>query len=180
MLTIFSIPKVFVSHTKIIQDNAIGSWNRLGSGCDIVLFGDDPGVADAAERHKTRHESFTLRNELGTPLVSDVFHRMAVLARHPIVAFVNSDIILLDDFLPAIDAVARCHEKFLIVASRFNCCIDHAFSFGKMVGRLNCDSGRDRRTACIPLPEATFLFFRVGYFLRSRRSRLDAATGTIG
>ena len=129
MLTIFSIPKAFVGHAEIIQDNAIGSWKRLGSGCDIVLFGDDPGVADAVQRHKTRHEPFTLRNELGTPLVSDVFHRMDVLARHPIVAFVNSDIILLDDFLPAIDAVARCHEKFLIVASRFNCRIDHAFSF---------------------------------------------------
>ncbi len=129
MLTIFSIPKAFVSHAKIIQDNAIGSWTRLGSGCDIILFGDDPGVADAAERHKTRHEPFTLRSELGTPLISDVFHRMDVLAHHPIVAFVNSDIILLDDFLPAIDAVARCHEKFLIVASRFNCHIDHPFSF---------------------------------------------------
>jgi hypothetical protein len=129
MLTIFSIPKAFVSHAKIIQDNALGSWNRLGSGCDIVLFGNDPGVADAAERHKTRHEPSTRRNELGTPLVSDVFHRMDVLARHPIVAFVNSDIILLDDFLPAIDAVARCHEKFLIVASRFNCRIDHSLSF---------------------------------------------------
>ena len=129
MLTIFSIPKVFVSHAKIIQDNAIGSWNRLGSGCDIVLFGNDLGVADAAERHKTRHYPSILYNELGTPLLSDVFHRMDVLARHPMVAFVNSDIILLDDFLPAIDAVARCHEKFLIVASRFNCHIDHPFSF---------------------------------------------------
>src|SRR6185295_3255897 len=87
MVTFFTVPKSFVGSTKIIQDNAIGSWNRLGSGCDIVLFGNDPGVADAAQRHKTRHEPFTLRNELGTPLLSDVFHRMDVLARHPIVAF---------------------------------------------------------------------------------------------
>jgi hypothetical protein len=129
MVTLFSVPKNFIGSTKIIQDNAIGSWSRLGSGCDIVLFGNDPGVAEAAERHKTRHEPFTRRNELGTPLVSNVFHRMNILARHPIVAFVNSDIILLDDFLPAIDAVARCHEKFLIVTSRFNCRIDHPFSF---------------------------------------------------
>jgi len=129
MLTIFSIPKAFVGHTKIIQDNAIGSWTRLGAGCDIVLMGDDPGVADAALRHGVRHESAIARNDYGTPLISNIFHRMNALTRHPIVAFVNSDIILLDDFLPAIDAVARCHEKFLIVASRFNCRIDHPLSF---------------------------------------------------
>jgi len=130
MLTIFSIPKAFVGHTKIIQDNAIGSWAHLGAGCGIVLMGDDPGVADAALRHGVRHESSIARNDYGTPLISNIFHRMNALTRHPIVAFVNSDIILLDDFLPAIDAVARCHEKFLIVASRFNCCIDNAISFG--------------------------------------------------
>src|SRR6185503_14634018 len=99
-VTFFTVPKSFVGSTKIIQDNAIGSWKRLGSGCDIVLFGNDLGVANAAERHKTRHEPLTRRNELGTPLISDAFHRMNALARHPIVAFVNSDIILLDDFLP--------------------------------------------------------------------------------
>jgi hypothetical protein len=130
MLTIFSIPRAFIGHAKIIQDNAIGSWTRLGSGCGIVLFGDDLGVADAAERHKTRHEPSTIRNEFGTPLISDVFHRMEALTRHPIVAFVNSDIVLLDDFLPVVDQIARSHQKFLIIASRFNCRIDHPLSFG--------------------------------------------------
>src|SRR5690348_15762908 len=107
MLTIFSLPKAFAGHAGIIQDNAIGSWTRLKPPCDIVLFGDDPGVAEAAARHKVRHEPQIGRNEFGTPVIADLFARMDALARHPLLAFVNADIILLDDFLPAVEALKR-------------------------------------------------------------------------
>ncbi|HET7849744.1 MAG TPA: hypothetical protein VFL51_11865 [Pseudolabrys sp.] len=107
MLTIFSVPKAFAGHTAIIQDNAIGSWTRLAQPCDIVLFGDDPGVAEAAVRHKVQHEPRIGRNEFGTPVIADLFARMDALARRPLLAFVNADIILLDDFLPAVEAIVH-------------------------------------------------------------------------
>jgi hypothetical protein len=129
MVTLFSIPKGFAGHIKTIQDNAVGSWKRLGASCDIVLFGDDPGVADAAVRHGVRYEPSIARNRYGTPLLSDAFRSMNILARHSIVAFVNADIILLEDFLPAIDAIVRNYERFLVIASRFNCRADHPLSF---------------------------------------------------
>ena len=129
MLTIFSIPKAFAGATRIVQDNAIGSWTRLGAGCEIVLLGDDPGVAEAASRHKVRHEPAIVRNEFGTPIIAGVFARMDGLARHPILALVNADIILLSDFLPALDAIVRSRAKFMAVASRFNCGIDQSLSF---------------------------------------------------
>src|SRR5579885_366378 len=135
MLTIFSIPKTFAGHIGIIQDNAIGSWARLDPSCDIVLVGDDPGVAEAAARHKVRHEPHIERNEFGTPVIADLFARMDALTRHPLLAFVNADIILLDDFLPAVQAIARATAaasapaRFLAVASRFNCRIDAPLAF---------------------------------------------------
>lgn len=129
MLSIFSLPKAFKGSSQIIQDNAIGSWTRLGQGCEIVLFGDDPGVAEAAARHGVRQESQIARNEFGTPVVADVFTRMNTLARYPLLAFVNADIVLLDDFLPAIEAIVRARSKFLAVASRFNCWIDTPLTF---------------------------------------------------
>ena len=56
VLSLFSVPKAFTGDAAVIQDNAIASWTRLGGGCDIVLLGDDPGVAEAAARHGVRHE----------------------------------------------------------------------------------------------------------------------------
>jgi hypothetical protein len=131
MLTLFSLPKAFTGQARIIQDNAIGSWTHLGLGCDIVLLGHDPGVAEAATRHGVRHEPSIVRNEFGTPILADVFTRMNTLARHPIVAFANADIILLGDFLPAVDAVAQSRNKFMIVSSRFNCRIDQPLLFDR-------------------------------------------------
>lgn len=131
MLTIFSIPKSFTGHSRIIQDNAIGSWTRLGPGCEIILFGNDEGVAEAAARHKVRHEPQVERNEFGTPLIADLFTRMDVLARHSLLALVNADIILVDDLLSAVAAVARARARFLAVASRFNCHIDEPLGFAR-------------------------------------------------
>src|SRR6266702_8704055 len=111
MLTLFSIPKAFAGQAELLQNNAIGSWMRLGSGCDIVLVGNDLGVAEAAARHGARHEPDIVRNEFGTPIIGDVFTRLNTLASQPFVAFVNSDIILLDDFLPAVKAIVQSQTK---------------------------------------------------------------------
>ncbi len=114
----------------MIQNNALGSWMRLPD-CEVVLLGDDPGVAEAAARHNARHEPIVARNEFGTPIISDVFARMDTLSREPFVAFVNADIILLDDFVPALKSIIRSPTKFMAVSSRFNCQIDHPLSFEK-------------------------------------------------
>jgi len=145
MLTIFSIPKAFTGHTRVIQDNAIGSWKHLSPACDIILVGDDPGVAEAAARHGVRHEPAVLRNEFGTPILANVFARMNTLAQFPILALVNTDILLLADFLPAVDIVARSRTEFVVVASRFNFRIDKPLPFdrgwdGEMVRRARAEN----------------------------------------
>ena len=129
MLSLFSIPKSFTGRIEIIQDNAIGSWTRLGAGCEIILCGDDAGVAEAATRHGVRHEPVIARNEFGTPLLTDLFTRMDALARFPIVGLVNTDTILVGDFLSSIRATAQARDKFLVVSSRFNCRINEPLTF---------------------------------------------------
>ena len=62
MLTIFSLPKEFNGHTGVIQHNAIGSWVRLGPRVEVILHGDDPGVADVAVRHGVTHGGKVERN----------------------------------------------------------------------------------------------------------------------
>lgn len=119
MLTVFGVPKPFVGHIGIIQRNAIGSWSRLGAGCEVLLFGDEPGTAEVAREHALRHLPEVARNERGTPLVSDVFAQAAQRASQPLLVYANADMILTSD-LPR--AVARVCERrrFLLCGRRWN------------------------------------------------------------
>src|ERR1041384_2312036 len=102
MLTLYTIPKPFRDHIGVIQRNAIHSWTRLRPRCEIILFGDDAGVAAAAAELGVRHVPAIARNEYGTPLVSDVFAQAQRLATHELLCYINADIILTGDFLPAV------------------------------------------------------------------------------
>src|SRR6266853_4649960 len=46
VLTIFASAKPFHGHTGVIQRNAIASWTRLRPRPEIILFGNEPGVAE--------------------------------------------------------------------------------------------------------------------------------------
>src|SRR2546423_8487781 len=98
MLTIFSTPKPFRGHLAITQRNAIISWTRLHADCEIILFGNEDGVADVADELGVRHEADVLRNEHNTPYVSHLFERAQAIAKHHLSCYVNCDIILLTDF----------------------------------------------------------------------------------
>jgi hypothetical protein len=120
MLTLFAIPKAFRGHTGVLQRNAIGSWARLGSGSRVVLFGDEEGTAEAAREFHLDHVPEVARNEFGTPLVSALFQEARKLSAHGDLCYVNSDIILLDDFLPAIKRVRARTRRFLMVGECWN------------------------------------------------------------
>jgi hypothetical protein len=160
MPTLFTIPRAFTGHAAIVQDNAIGSWSRLGPDCEIILFGDDAGVADAATRHRVRHMPHVQRNSAGTPILTDVFARAEAAATHSVLCFVNSDIILFEDFL---NAVASLSGNALMVSSRFNCGIDERLTFGP-----NWD--RDLRARALsearmyPAGGSDIFVFRAGLF----------------
>lgn len=120
MFTIFALPKTFQGHTGIIQRNAIRSWTLLDPGVEVLLFGDDPGVAEVARDLGLRHEPRVARNELGTPLIGDVFETAQAAARHDVLCYANSDIILLQDLAPAVASVRRWATSFLLAGRRWN------------------------------------------------------------
>ena len=115
MVTLFAIPKAFRGHTGVIQRNAIGSWVGLGGGSRVVLFGDEEGTAAVARESHVEHVPEVARNEFGTPLVSALFHEARKLAAHDVLCYVNSDVILLGDFLPALERVQTRARGFLMV-----------------------------------------------------------------
>lgn len=118
MLTLFAIPKAFHGHVGVIQRNAVQSWLRLGSECEIMLFGPDAGVAEAAAEFGVRHIPDVACTPLGTPLLSDVIDQAQRLSTHDVLCYVNADILLLDDFPRAVRAVASRRPRFLMVGER--------------------------------------------------------------
>lgn len=118
MMTLFSIPKPFRGAAAVIQRNAIRSWVRLQPRCEVILLGDEAGVAQAAEEFGVRHIPGVARNDYGTPLLSSAFRLVEDAAARPILAFVNADIILFDDFPAAARRIP--FREFLMVGQRWD------------------------------------------------------------
>lgn len=127
MLTIFSTPKSFIGHIKVIQTNAIHSWVLLRPKCEVILFGDEEGTAKIASQLNIRHYVDVEHNEYGTPLVSSMFKLAQERASYNLMCFVNADIILLSDFLPAVKRIQK--YPFLIVGQRWDLELNEPINF---------------------------------------------------
>ncbi len=126
-ITIIAIPKKFTGKFKTIQHNALYSWRLFCD--DIILFGDDRGVAQAAKTFGARHVAKVKKNEFGTPILSDVFLKAHKIARHNIIAYVNTDVILFSDFSHLIKKVSQQFKKFLFIGKRRNIELNKVISF---------------------------------------------------
>jgi hypothetical protein len=129
-LTIFATPKKFEGHIEVIQRNAIASWTRMSPRPEVILFGSDAGTAEIAAEFGLKHVPHIKTNEWGTPLVSDLFEQAERLGQTPVLSYVNSDIILFDDFAGALSQVATVATKFLVVGRRTDVDIKDPIDFG--------------------------------------------------
>ncbi len=135
MITLFAIPKPFTGPLARLQQNAVCSWRALGPDVQVVLIGDEAGVADAASEAGIEHISEVARNEYGTPRLDDALARVDEVAAHGLRCFVNADIILLDDFLPAVRAVAAVVPSFLMVGASRNLRIEGSLELDNVTER---------------------------------------------
>jgi hypothetical protein len=129
LLTIFATPKKFEGHIGVIQRNAIASWTRMNPQPEVILFGTDAGTAEIAAEFGIRHVAQIKTNEWGTPLVSDLFEQAERLGQTPVLSYVNSDIVLFDDFAAALSRVAATAKKFLMVGRRTDVDIKEPIDF---------------------------------------------------
>jgi hypothetical protein len=130
-LTLFATPKRFQGHIGIIQRNAIASWTRLNPKPEIILFGPDEGTAEIARELGLRHVPKVKTNQWDTPLVSDLFGQAEALSSGSAVCYVNSDILLFDDFPQAIARVSAWSDHFLMVGRRTDLDITAPIDFQK-------------------------------------------------
>lgn len=117
MLTIFTTPKAFKGHFVVIQENAIASWCQLRPKCQIILVGDDFGTAKIARKYHLTNIKNVARNMFGTPLLPDIFKKAYENAQFEKLAYINCDVILMDDFIESTKHIKL--RTFFMTGSRW-------------------------------------------------------------
>jgi hypothetical protein len=100
-LCLFSIPKPLVGPAERLQRNAFESWRRLGPDIQVVLLGDEPGVAEVAREFGFLHWPHLTRTTRGTPLLSDAWSAVRNLSSARQFLYTNADILFDDSIVQA-------------------------------------------------------------------------------
>jgi len=130
-ITIFALPKAFVGDANRIQSNAFRSWMQLSPAVDVLLLGDEEGIAEFAAEHNVAHIGQVDRNSSGTPLVSDAFSIAHQVSSSATLVYCNSDVILDHSFVRAMEALSDQNqfEKWLGIGQRTDVAIDRELNF---------------------------------------------------
>jgi len=164
---------------NVIQRNAIRSWVELGDRVQVVLLGEEDGLAEAARDLHVLHLPEVGRNELGTPLISSLFSQARRVNQSPLLAYVNADIILFPDFVTAAARMVEQVNRFLMVGQRWDMQIIELLDFPR-AGRIACESSA-RSTAGFTNPWAAITLSFPGPVLKtSPILPLGAPAGTTG
>ena len=100
-ITVAAVPKAFDADIGRIQRNALGSWRRLPDVSDIILLGDEHGLAEVSDEFGAEHIGDIPCDEEGAPHLDSVFRAVDRAAATEWICYVNADIILLPDFWAA-------------------------------------------------------------------------------
>ena len=129
MLTIFSVPKSFQKEFSTIQFNAIKSWALFKPKPEIILFGNETGVAEICKKLNLTHFPQIKTNQYQTPLLNDVFDKAQKIAKNSILMYVNSDIIFPQNIMEIVFKISKNFKTFLATGQRFELKIDKIISF---------------------------------------------------
>ena len=129
MLTLFSVPRPFSGHYGVIQRNAIKSWTLLRPMPEIILLGTDQGTSEIAQEFGVRHVPELEYNEKGRPRADSMYREAERVSQQPLVCIVNADIILMNNFMWAVEQVSGLQRPFLMVGQRSNLDVTQALDF---------------------------------------------------
>lgn len=130
LITLFSAPKPFTNpHIAMIQRNAIRSWTLLPD-VEVILLGEEDGLAQAAKELGVKHLPNVARNESGTPLISSMFQLARENSHSDLLCIINTDMILMSDFvevtlesdslLSAVQQQAAGLLRFVLLSQRWD------------------------------------------------------------
>lgn len=137
MFSLFTLMKPFIGVDGVRQRNAVQSWLELEPRPEIILLGDEFGIAEIASEFECVHIPQVDRSESGMPLLCSTFAIAQLEATHDVLLYVNGDILLTDSICDCIMIVSELLAQFLAVGRRWNVGIDEPIAFvGKWQERL--------------------------------------------
>lgn len=128
-ISIFTTCRAFDGKHAFIQRNALTSWTLLYPRPEIIVFGNDTGVAETCRELDLRHEPELKATENGIPFVDDLFLRAQQLASHDLLCYVNADIVVTQELITAAEVVAGRFSQFLMTGLRWDLDIEGPIDF---------------------------------------------------
>jgi hypothetical protein len=129
-LTIFTAPKPFTDpHVNVIQRNAIQSWTRLGDDVQVLMIGDEEGMAEVAAEYGAVHLPDVSCSKDGIPIIGDMFRLAREASDSPVLAIVNADIMLLPDFVDSARMMLERTDQFVLLGRRWNLEVNELLDF---------------------------------------------------
>lgn len=120
LITLFSAPKPFTDpHIALIQRNAIKSWSLLPD-VEVILLGEETGLAEAARELGVKHIPHVERNANGVPLISSMFQLARENSHSDLLCIINADMILMPDFVEAAKQAVRLRDIFVLLSQRWD------------------------------------------------------------
>ncbi len=131
LITLFSAPKPFTDpHIAMIQRNAIKSWTLLPD-VEVILLGEETGLAEAAKELGVKHVSHVERNDSGVPLISSMFQLARENSNSKLLCIINADMILMQDFVEAASRSRMLRDEFVLLSQRWDYDITTAIDFAE-------------------------------------------------
>jgi hypothetical protein len=120
MLTILCSSKPFVGEAAWNQINAYRSWRAIHPNVEIVIFGDSPGVGEAAKEIGAKVISVFETSPSGAPSFNAMVAYADAKGRNDLILYANSDILLNSTIILAMQVVRQRFDKFLLVGERLD------------------------------------------------------------
>jgi len=103
----------------MIQRNAIKSWTLLPD-VDVILLGEEEGLAEAARELGVKHIATVERNANGVPLISSMFKLARENSNSDLLCIINADMVLMPDFVEAAKQSVKLKDKFVLLSQRWD------------------------------------------------------------
>ena len=131
LITFFSAPKPFTNpHIAMIQRNAIRSWTLLPDA-EVILLGEESGLAEAARELSVRHLPNVKRNPNGTPLISSMFDLARKNSHSDLLCIINADMLLMSDFVEAARRSRLQRDRFVLLSQRWDLDVKEPLEFSE-------------------------------------------------
>ena len=172
VITLFSAPKPFTEpHIATIQRNAVKSWILLPD-VEVILLGEETGLAEAARELGVKHIPDVARNDSGTPLISSMFQfarDASQRSNSDLLCIINADMILMPDLIEAAKQVLstsrfkRDLQNFVMLSQRWDMDITQPIEFTEGWERQLVSTVRTQGQLHRPAGSDFFLFPRSCY-----------------